>query len=173
MARSSHAACHSFFTVRRVGMVAARRSTALRLTRIVRTMSRSSDMPGFRSTWSFGRVRGGLTRVRFGFAVIREAAGAARKRASASSPILPMYASTRGLTRANATPYTSTLPLYWFPIRVDHDDGRKVRRPQGGFERRTVTSDDDDQMLGIDEPRCRGSGAAFGDAPQTRRILIV
>ena len=34
MARSSQAACHSFFTVRRVGIVAARRSTALRLTRV-------------------------------------------------------------------------------------------------------------------------------------------
>jgi hypothetical protein len=50
MARSSHAACHSFFTVRRVGIVAARRSTALRFTRIARTMSRSSAIPGFRST---------------------------------------------------------------------------------------------------------------------------
>jgi hypothetical protein len=50
IARSSHAACHSFFTVRRVGIVAARRSTALRFTRIARTMSRSRGIPGLRST---------------------------------------------------------------------------------------------------------------------------
>src|SRR2546425_11117438 len=49
MARSSQAACHSFFTVRRVGMVAARRSTALRLTLIARTRSRSKGTPGLRS----------------------------------------------------------------------------------------------------------------------------
>jgi hypothetical protein len=49
IARSNHAACHSFFTVRRVGIVAARRSTALRLTRIARTTSKSSAMPGFLS----------------------------------------------------------------------------------------------------------------------------
>ena len=48
MARSSHAACHCFLTVRRVGMVAARRSTALRLTRTVSAQSRSSTAPGLR-----------------------------------------------------------------------------------------------------------------------------
>src|SRR6266550_4692266 len=37
MARSSHAACHSFLTVRRVGIVEARRSTALRLMRSARS----------------------------------------------------------------------------------------------------------------------------------------
>jgi hypothetical protein len=41
-----------------VGSVAARRSTALRFTLIARTMSRSSGMPGFRSTWSPGISRG-------------------------------------------------------------------------------------------------------------------
>src|SRR5712691_8155971 len=51
MARSSHAACHSFLTVRRVGMVAARRSTALRLMRRARTRSRSRGIPGLRSGW--------------------------------------------------------------------------------------------------------------------------
>src|SRR2546426_3612319 len=49
MAGSSQAACHSFFTVRRVGIVAARRSTALRFTRSARTRSRSSAVPGLRS----------------------------------------------------------------------------------------------------------------------------
>ncbi len=49
MARSSQPACHSFFTVRRVGIVAARRSTALRFTRIARTQSRSSGVPGLRT----------------------------------------------------------------------------------------------------------------------------
>src|SRR6266581_7509982 len=56
IARSSHAACHSFFTVRRVGMVAARRSTALRLTRSARMTSRSSGMPGLRSSVTTGRT---------------------------------------------------------------------------------------------------------------------
>src|SRR6266446_6973153 len=51
MARSSQAACHSFLTVRRVGMVAARRSTALRLMRTARTRSRSRGIPGLRSGW--------------------------------------------------------------------------------------------------------------------------
>src|SRR5256885_289250 len=51
MARSSHAACHSFLTVRRVGIVAARRSTALRLMRSARTRSRSRGIPGLRSGW--------------------------------------------------------------------------------------------------------------------------
>ncbi len=37
---TSHAACHSFFTVRRLGSVAARRSTAERLTRSPATGSR-------------------------------------------------------------------------------------------------------------------------------------
>src|SRR5216117_872302 len=49
MARSSHAACHSFLTVRRVGIVAVRRSTALRLMRSARTRSRSRGIPGLRS----------------------------------------------------------------------------------------------------------------------------
>src|SRR5688572_24766965 len=49
-ALSSQAACHSFFTVRRVGMVAARRSAALRFTRTARTRSRSSGSPAFRGT---------------------------------------------------------------------------------------------------------------------------
>ena len=49
IARSSHAACHSFFTVRRVGIVAARRSTALRFTRIDANSSRSNGIPGFRA----------------------------------------------------------------------------------------------------------------------------
>src|SRR2546430_1157620 len=49
IARSSHAACHSFFTVRRVGIVAALRSTALRLTRSSRMMSRSRGRPELRS----------------------------------------------------------------------------------------------------------------------------
>src|SRR5947209_5029212 len=47
-ARSSQAACHSFLTVRRVGIVAARRSTALRFTRTARTQSRSSGTPALR-----------------------------------------------------------------------------------------------------------------------------
>src|SRR5437588_274125 len=51
IARSSHAACHSFLTVRRVGIVAARRSTALRLMRSARTRSRSRGIPGLRSDW--------------------------------------------------------------------------------------------------------------------------
>src|SRR3989454_5714560 len=51
IARSSHAACHSFLTVRRVGIVAARRSTALRLMRSARTRSRSRGTPGLRSGW--------------------------------------------------------------------------------------------------------------------------
>src|ERR1041385_1986826 len=51
MARSSHAACHSFLTVRRVGIVAARRSTALRLMRSARTRSRSRGIPGLRAGW--------------------------------------------------------------------------------------------------------------------------
>src|SRR3989442_6119148 len=51
MARSSHAACHSFLTVRRAGIVAARRSTALRLMRSARTRSRSRGIPRLRSGW--------------------------------------------------------------------------------------------------------------------------
>src|SRR5436190_3831440 len=45
MARSSHAACHSFFTVRRVTSVCARRSTALVFTRTASIQSRFSGMP--------------------------------------------------------------------------------------------------------------------------------
>src|SRR6202008_2090850 len=47
IARSSHAICHSFFTVRRVTSVAARRSTALVFTRTFSTQSRFSDVPRF------------------------------------------------------------------------------------------------------------------------------
>ena len=46
MARSSHAACHSFFTVRRATCDWARRSTALVFTRTSCTQFRSSGMPG-------------------------------------------------------------------------------------------------------------------------------
>src|SRR5256885_16256068 len=49
IARGSPAACHSFLTVRRVGIVAARRSTALRLMRSARTRSKSRGIPGLRS----------------------------------------------------------------------------------------------------------------------------
>src|SRR5215470_14199377 len=52
MARSSHAACHSFLTVRRVIRVAARRSTALRLMRVSCTQPMSSGIPGLRETSS-------------------------------------------------------------------------------------------------------------------------
>ena len=45
MARSSHAACVSFFTVRRAQCVAARRSTALAFTRTSSTQSTWSAMP--------------------------------------------------------------------------------------------------------------------------------
>ncbi len=48
-ARSSHAACHSFLTVRRVVSVAARRSTALRLIRVRVRNERSSGVPGLRA----------------------------------------------------------------------------------------------------------------------------
>jgi len=48
MARSSQAACHSRLTVRRATIVAARRSTALRLTRTSRIQPRSSGIPGLR-----------------------------------------------------------------------------------------------------------------------------
>ena len=59
IARSSHAACHSFLTVRRPGSVAARRSTALRLTRTASTQSRSSAQPGLRSArWGVLSVTG-------------------------------------------------------------------------------------------------------------------
>src|SRR6266478_1987399 len=46
-ARRSQAACHSFFTVRRVPMVCARRSTALVFTRTAFTQSKFSDTPRF------------------------------------------------------------------------------------------------------------------------------
>src|SRR5581483_10027765 len=49
MARNNHAACHSFFTVRLVLIVAARRSTALRLIRTRLTQSISRGIPGLRS----------------------------------------------------------------------------------------------------------------------------
>jgi len=49
MARRSHAACHSFFTVRRATCDCARRSTALVLTRTSRTQSRFSGTPTFGS----------------------------------------------------------------------------------------------------------------------------
>src|SRR5438045_7264181 len=62
IARSSQAACHSFFTVRRVGMVAARRSTALRFTRSPAMTSRSSGMPELRSSVRNGRA--GMARNR-------------------------------------------------------------------------------------------------------------
>src|SRR5215471_4249796 len=45
MARRSQAICHSFFTVRRVTRVAARRSTALVLMRTLSTQSRLSEVP--------------------------------------------------------------------------------------------------------------------------------
>src|SRR2546427_1737684 len=50
----SQAACHSFFTVRRVGIVAARRSTALRFTRSARTSRSEERRVGkeCRSRWS-------------------------------------------------------------------------------------------------------------------------
>ena len=48
-ARSSHAACHSFLTVRRVTSVAVRRSTALRFTRTRVSSERSSGVPGLRA----------------------------------------------------------------------------------------------------------------------------
>src|SRR5712672_1831732 len=47
MARSSHAICQSFFTVRRVTKVCARRSTALVLTRTFSIQSRFSGIPRF------------------------------------------------------------------------------------------------------------------------------
>ena len=50
IARSSHAACHSFFTVRRVTRVAARCSTALVLTRTSFTQSRLSGTPRLASS---------------------------------------------------------------------------------------------------------------------------
>src|SRR3569623_521450 len=49
MALSSQAACHSFLSVRRVPMVAARRSRAERFMRTRPTQSRSSGKPGLRS----------------------------------------------------------------------------------------------------------------------------
>src|SRR5438067_12208018 len=62
IARKSQAACHSFLTVRRVGMVAARRSTALRLIRRARMRSRSRGVPGLRSGWVNTRsARSGAT----------------------------------------------------------------------------------------------------------------
>src|SRR6185369_17002430 len=45
IARSNHAACHSFFTDRRAVWLCARRSTALVLTRTCSTQSRFSGMP--------------------------------------------------------------------------------------------------------------------------------
>ncbi len=54
MARSSHAACHCFFTVRRPATVTARRSTALRFTRASRTQSSASGIPGFRAASAGG-----------------------------------------------------------------------------------------------------------------------
>src|ERR1700756_621340 len=45
IARNSHAACHSFLTVRRVTSVCARRSTALLFTRTATIKSRFSGIP--------------------------------------------------------------------------------------------------------------------------------
>ena len=56
IALTSQAACHSFLTVRRVGSVAARRSTAERFTRTAATASRSKGMPGL-SGWSGSALR--------------------------------------------------------------------------------------------------------------------
>src|SRR5688572_17981142 len=64
IARSSQAACHSFLTVRLVGIVAARRSTALRLTRSARMTSRSSGIPGLRSSFFTGGRTGTIWRSR-------------------------------------------------------------------------------------------------------------
>src|SRR4051812_39690378 len=51
IARSSHAACQAFLTLRLVGSVAARRSVALRLVkRAWWTQSRSSGRPGLRAS---------------------------------------------------------------------------------------------------------------------------
>ena len=50
MARSSQAACQSFLTVRRVPISAARRPTALELTRALLTQPRSRGQTGGRST---------------------------------------------------------------------------------------------------------------------------
>src|SRR3954470_12967401 len=72
-ARSSHAACHSFLTVRLVRSVAARRSTALRLTLSSSTQSSSRAMPGFRGATGTSRgaaVEGDTVRC-FGASDIR------------------------------------------------------------------------------------------------------
>ena len=50
MARSSQPACQAVLTERRVGIVAARRSTALRLIRMSLIQPRSSGIPGFRGS---------------------------------------------------------------------------------------------------------------------------
>src|ERR1700722_3638817 len=50
IARSSHAACHSFFTVLRATCDAARRSTALVFTRTSLTHGRSNGIPRFESS---------------------------------------------------------------------------------------------------------------------------
>src|SRR5687768_888558 len=55
MARSSHAACQSFLTERRVPSVAVRRSTALRFTRMSSIQSMCRGVPGLRSTGEFMR----------------------------------------------------------------------------------------------------------------------
>src|SRR5690606_4730152 len=54
MALSSQAACHAFFTLRRVVRVAVRRSTALRLTRAPCTQSSSRAVPGLRGSGAKG-----------------------------------------------------------------------------------------------------------------------
>jgi hypothetical protein len=48
IARSSQAACQSFFIERRVGSEVVRRSTALRLTCAAATQSKSIGIPGLR-----------------------------------------------------------------------------------------------------------------------------
>ena len=55
IALTSHAACHSFFTVRRVVSVAARRSTAERLTRAPSIQSVRSGVPSLRRRIRLGR----------------------------------------------------------------------------------------------------------------------
>src|SRR6185369_18062265 len=91
--------------------------------RIARTTSRSSAMPGFRSTWSAGSGRGLVTRVRFGFAVI----GPARDGKG------PLQCTAGRGAQGDKTSYARRLRLRP-TVGIDDYDRPQIRRAQRRFE---------------------------------------
>src|SRR3984957_5478088 len=72
IARRSHAACHSFLTVRRATCDWARRSTALVFTRTSRTQFRSRGMPAFGNSGRPPRIAIDVPSASCGFEALAE-----------------------------------------------------------------------------------------------------